>query len=65
MSGKIRVYIESRYVGIDPFEEEYEAPADWDELTPSQQQAVLDDYYEGAAETFIEGGAEYIPDGES
>jgi hypothetical protein len=62
-AGKIRVYIESRYAGISPVEEEYEAPEDWDELSVEEQQSILDDYYDGVAETFIEGGAEYIPDG--
>jgi len=60
MTGKIRVYIESRYAGIDPFEEEYDAPENWDELSPERQREILDDYYDGAAETFIEGGVEYV-----
>lgn len=64
MTGKIRVYSESRYAGIEPLEEEYDAPENWDDLTEEQRQEILDDYFEGAAETFIEGGVGYIPDGE-
>lgn len=62
-AGKIRVHIESRYVGIDPVDEEYDAPENWDELSPERQQEILTDYYEDVAETFIEGGAEYVPPG--
>lgn len=64
-AGKIRVYIESVYAGIEPLEEEYDAPSNWDELSPVEQQNILNGHYDDALQTFVEGGVEYIsPSGE-